>query len=468
MGQIYKPCDRDQMFLLPPSLREWLPEGHLAYFLVDMLEPMDLSEIEAYYVKDEQGHFKSASGARPYDPRMMTGLILYGYATGVMSSRKMERACQEDLPFRVIAANQQPDHDTISEFRRVHLLALKGLFVQVLLICQEAGLVKLGHVAFDGTKVKANASKHKAMSYGHMKEKEAELLKEVEALLKKAEDVDQEEDRRYGKGRRGDELPEDLQNRQTRLKKIREAMKVVESRARERAIEEGRLTPEGDVVEKPGKKPENPPGRPADKDQYNFTDPESRIMKNSDKAFVQAWNCQAGADAEHQIIVAQDVTQDANDKEQAAPMTAQVQANTGQLPKQASYDAGYFSDTAVTGLEQTGVDVYCSPDRLKHGENLPKVRGRMPKDITTIDRMRRKVRTEKGRDTYSLRKETIEPVFGQMKNKGLRQFLLRGLEKVKGEWSLVCTGHNLTKLWRNTGGVCPGWFRSPNEGLGMA
>jgi transposase len=468
MGQIYKPCDRDQMFLLPPSLREWLPEGHLAYFLVDLLEPMDLSEIEGYYAKDEQGRFKAASGARPYDPRMMTGLILYGYATGVMSSRKMERACQEDLPFRVIAANQQPDHDTISEFRRVHLAALKGVFVQVLMICQEAGLVKLGHVAFDGTKVKANASKHKAMSYGYMKEKEAELLKEVETLLKKAEDIDEEEDRRYGKGRRSDELPEDLQNRQTRLKKIQEAMKVVEARARERAIEEGRLSYEGEALEKPGKKPQDPPGTPKDKDQYNFTDPESRIMKNSDKAFVQAYNCQAGADAEHQIIVAQDVTQDANDKEQAAPMTAQVQSNAGQLPKQASYDAGYFSDTAVRGLEQRGVDVYCSPDRLKHGENLPKVRGRMPKDITTIDRMRRKVRTEKGRDTYSLRKETIEPVFGQVKNKGLRQFLLRGLEKVKGEWSLVCTGHNLTKLWRNTGGVCPSWFRSPNEGLGMA
>lgn len=468
MGQIYKPCDRDQMYLLPPNLREWLPEGHLAYFLVDLLEQMDLSAIEAYYVKDEHGKFKATSGARPYDPRMMTGLILYGYATGVVGSRTIERACQEDLPFRVIAANQQPDHDTISEFRRIHLKALRGLFVQVLMVCREAGLVKLGHVAFDGTKMKANASKHKAMSYGYMKKEEAQLRKEVDALLKKAEDIDQEEGRRHGKGKRGDELPEELQNKQTRLTKIREAMKVVEERARQRAIEEGNLTPAGEVVEKPGKKPEHPPGTPKDKDQYNFTDPESRMMKNADKAFVQAWNCQAGADTAHQIIVACDVTQDANDKEQAAPISAQVQANTGQLPEQASYDAGYFSDTAVTGLEQAGVDVYCSPDRLKHGESLAKVRGRMPKDITTIDRMRRKVRTEKGRDTYSLRKETIEPVFGQIKNKGLRQFLLRGLEKVKGEWSLVCTGHNLTKLWRNTGGVCPNWFRSPNEGLGMA
>jgi len=228
------------------------------------------------------------------------------------------------------------------------------------------------------------------------------------------------------------------------------------------------LTVDGKVVEKPGKKPENPPGTPEGKDQYNFTDPESRIMKNSDKAFVQAYNCQAGADAEHQIIVARDVTPQTNDKEQALPMTAQIKTNTGQSPKQASYDAGYFSDTQVTGVEQTGVDVYCSPDRLKHGENLPQVRGRMPKDITTIDRMRRKVRTEEGRDTYSLRKETIEPVFGQIKNKGLRQFLLRGLAKVKGEWSLWCTGHNLTKLWRIRGEVCADWFRSPTEGMELA
>jgi len=468
MGQQFKPWDVDQMFLLPPSLREWLPEGHLAYFVLDLVEQMDLSEIEAYYAKDEQGKFKAASGAPAYDPRMMAALLLYGYATGVVSSRKLERACEEDVAFRIIAAGHQPDYVTMSEFRRVHLKALKGLFVQVLMICREAGLVKLGHVAIDGTKVKANASKHKAMSYGYMKEKEAELRKDVEVLLKKAEETDQQEDRRYGQGRRGDEWPEDLQNKQARLKKIQAAMKVLEERARQAAIEEGLLTPAGEIVEKPGKKPENPPGTPKDKDQYNFTDPESRIMKNSDKAFVQAWNCQAGADAKHQIIVAQDVTQQANDKEQALPMTAQVKVNTGQSPEEASYDAGYFSDTQVHGLEQAGVDVYCSPDRLKHGEDPPKVRGRMPKEITTEDRMRRKVRTEKGRDTYSLRKETIEPVFGQIKNKGLRQFLLRGLEKAKGEWSLWCTGHNLTKLYRIKGKVCPSWVKSPTWGMGMA
>jgi transposase len=468
MGQIFKPCERDQLFLLPPNMREWLPEGHLAYFIVDLVEQMDLSEILQHYEKNEDGTFKAPTGQPPYDPRMMTGLVLYGYAVGVVGSRKIETACEEDLAFRIIAGNQRPDHDTIAEFRRVHLKALENLFVQVLMICAEAGLVKLGHVAIDGTKVKANASKHKAMSYERMTEKEAELRQEVAVLLAKGQAVDVEEDQRYGKHRRGDEWPAELARKEDRLKKIREAKKVVEERAKAKAIAEGRLTADGKAVEKPGKKPTDPPGTPEGKDQYNFTDPESRIMKNSDKAFVQAYNCQAGADAEHQIIVARDVTPQTNDKEQALPITAQVKANTGQTPGQASYDAGYFSDTQVTGVERTGVDVYCSPDRLKHGENLPKARGRMPKGITTIDRMRRKVRTERGRDTYSLRKETIEPVFGQIKNKGLRQFLLRGLEKVKGEWSLWCTGHNLTKLWRIKGKVCPHWVKSPTWGMGMA
>jgi transposase len=468
MGQIYKECDRDQMFLLPPSMKEWLPEGHLVYFILDVVEQLDLLEIEQPYRKTADGTFKAASGQPPFDPRMMTALILYAYAVGVVGSRKIEMACEEELAFRIIAANQRPDHATICNFRKDHLKALENLFVQVLMICVEAGLVKLGHVAIDGTKVKANASKHKAMSYERMTEKEAELRKEVAALLAKAEATDTEEDRRYGKNKRGEDLPAELRRKEMRLNQILKAKKVVEERAKAKAIAEGRLTSDGQAVEKPGKKPGNPPGTPEGKDQYNFTDPESRIMKNSDKAFVQAWNCQAGADAEHQIIVACDVTQQANDKEQALPMTAQVKANTGRFPKEASYDAGYFSDTQVTDVEQAGVDVYCSPDRLKHGEDLPKVRGRMAKDITTIDRMRRKVRTEKGRDTYSLRKETIEPVFGQIKNKGLRQFLLRGLAKVKGEWSLWCTGHNLTKLWRNTGAVCPDWFRSSSDGLGMA
>ena len=468
MGQIYKECDREQMFLLPPSMKEWLPEGHLAYFILDVVEQMDLSEILQHYEKNEDGTFKAASGQPPFDPRMMTALILYGYAVGVVSSRKIETGCEEDLAFRIIAANQRPDHDTICEFRRVHLKALENLFVQVLMVCAEAGLVKLGHVAIDGTKVKANASKHKAMSYERMTEKEAELHKEVAALLAKAKAVDEEEDRRYGKNKRGEDLPTELRRKETRLSQIMKAKKVVEERAKAKAIADGRLTADGEVVEKPGKKPENPPGTPQGKDQYNFTDPESRIMKNSDKAFVQAYNCQAAVDAEHQIIVAQDVTQQTNDKEQALPMNDLVKANTGQFADQASLDAGYFSDANVTGMESDGVEVYCSPDRLKHGEHPPAARGRIPKDISTQDRMRRKLRTDNGRDIYSLRKETVEPTFGQIKNKGLRQFLLRGLRKVKGEWSLWCTGHNLTKLWRNTGELRPDWFRSPSEGLGMA
>jgi transposase/Ni/Co efflux regulator RcnB len=468
MGQIYKECDRDQMFLLPPSMKEWLPEGHLAYFILDVVEQMDLTEIERHYEKNEDGTWKAASGQPPFDPRMMTTLIVYGYAVGVVSSGKIERGCEEDLAFRIIAANQRPNHDTICEFRRVHLKALENLFVQVLMVCAEAGLVKLGHVAIDGTKVRANASKHKAMSYERMTEKEAELRKEVAALLAKAQAVDAEEDARYGKNKRGEDLPTELRRKETRLNRILKAKAVVEERAKTKAIAKGDLTAEGQVVEKPGKKPAVAPGTPQGKDQYNFTDPESRIMKNSDKAFVQAYNCQAAVDAEHQIIVAQEVTQQTNDKEQALPMNALVKANLGESPKQESLDAGYFSEENVTGLENSGVDVYCSPDRLKHGEHPPAARGRIPDNITTEDRMRRKLRTDRGRDLYSLRKETVEPTFGQIKNKGLRQFLLRGMKKVKGEWSLWCTGHNLTKLWRNRGEVCPDWFRNPCEGLGMA
>jgi len=240
MGQIFKECDRDQMFLLPPSMKEWLPEGHLAYFILDVVEQMDLSGILRHYEKNEDGTFKAASGQPPFDPRMMTALILYGYAVGVVSSRKIETGCEEDLPFRIMAGNQRPDHATISEFRRVHLKALENLFVQVLMICAEAGLVKLGHVAIDGTKVKANASKHKAMSYERMTEKEAELRKEVAALLARAETVDAEDDQRYGKNKRGEDLPTELRRKETRLIQILKAKKVVEERAKAKAIAEGR------------------------------------------------------------------------------------------------------------------------------------------------------------------------------------------------------------------------------------
>ena len=460
MGQLFKECNREQMYLMPPSLKEWLPEGHLCYFLLELVEQMDLKEIIHYYTFNDKGAAKAASGQPAYDPRMMTSLLLYGYARGVVSSRKVARAVEEDLGFRVIAANESPDFHTISEFRRKHLKALRGLFPQVLMICCEAGLVKLGHVALDGTKVKANASKHKAMSYGRMKEKEKELREVVDKWFREAEETDAEEDRRYGKNCRGDELPEELRTKEKRLKKIQEALRTLEEEARQKAIEKGRLTPSGEAIKKRGgKDPKNPPGIPPEKAQKNFTDPESRIMKGADKAFVQAYNCQAAVDSEHQIIVAESTSNQPDDKQHAVPMKEEIKKNLNQLPKQMSQDAGYYQDKNVESLEREGIDVYISPDQLKHGEAQIPVRGRIPKGITTEDRMRRKLRTKRGRDIYSLRKETAEPTFGQIKGKGLRQFLLRGLGKVGGEWSLWCMGHNLTKLWRIKGEVCPHWFK---------
>ena len=482
MSHQFKPYDRDQQFLLPPSLRDWLPAGDLAYFIVDVVEELDLSEIYEYYsvAEDEvskRKRRKASSGQPAFHPKMMVGLILYAYCNGTPSSRKIARLCERDAGYRIVSAEQGPNFRTISEFRRIHLKALKGLFVQVLQLAREAGLVKLGHVALDGTKVKANASKHKAMSYVRMLEKEAEYARQVEELLKRAESVDEEEDRLYGKDLRGDELPEELRFREKRLAKIREAKKALEEQAKAKARAEGKLDAKGNPKPpKRGRAPKTPPGTPKPKDQRNFTDPESGIMKMGNGSFDQAYNCQAAVDSQAQIIVARRVTREANDKQQLKPMVEQMKSNLAEKPMRAetakanaghgkrekrekgdhkpakprefSADSGYYSEDNVTYLQGEGIDDYVHPDRVKHGEELPQVRGRIPKDISFINRVRRKLLTKKGRQRYGLRKETAEPVFGQMKLcRGLVQFLLRGREKVDGEWSLWCTGHNLLKLW---------------------
>jgi transposase len=467
----FKPYDRDQAFLLPPSLRDWLPRGDLVYFVIDVVEELDLGDIYRYYEIGEEGRSKSGSGQPPYHPKMMVGLVLYAYSNGATSSRRIAGLCERDAGYRVITADQRPNFRTISEFRRIHLKALKGLFVQVLELAREAGLVKLGHVALDGTKVKANASKHKAMSYGRMVEKEAEYARQVEELLRQAEAVDAEEDREYGQEIRGDELPKELEFRQKRLERIREAKRALEEAAKAKARAEGKLD-ENDEPRPPrrGRAPETPPGEPKAKDQRNFTDPESGIMKMGNGSFDQAYNCQVAVDSGSQIIVGRSVTNAANDKEQVKPMIEQIKTNmeekgegaksdTGReaseqeeneptKPKQVSADSGYYSEENVEYLRSEGIDDYVHPDRVRHGEELPPARGRIPKDISFIDRVRRKLLTKKGRLIYGLRKEIVEPVFGQMKNcRGLVQFLLRGREKVDGEWSLWCTGHNLRKLW---------------------
>ena len=428
MNKVFRPYDPDQPFLIPVSMREWLPEGHLAYFISDVVDHLDLSKIMDRY-EEEKGY-------PPYHPKMMVKVLLYAYCIGVPSSRKIARRLEEDIAFRVLAANNTPDFRTISDFRKDHLKALAALFVQVLKVCQKAGLVNLGHVALDGTKIKANASKHKAMSYKRMKEEEARLEAEVRDLLKKAEAVDEEEDRSYGKNRRGDELPKELAFRESRLKKIREARAALEAEAR---IE---------VEQSRGKGKTS--GVPEDKAQRNFTDPESHIMPvEGGKLFEQAYNAQAAVDSANQIIVAAEVVDQPSDKGQASPMMQQVEENTGGLPREMSADAGYFSSDEVTRLTATGMDVYIPPDKMCHTTKMPAVpRGRIPRCLSVADRMRRKLRTKQGKKRYGLRKELPEPVFGQIKQgRGFRQFLLRGKEKVRGEWRLICTGHNMLKLF---------------------
>jgi hypothetical protein len=363
------------------------------------------------------------------------------------SSRKIERATYESVPFRVLAANQHPDHDTIATFRQRHLEAIAELFVQVLRLCRAAGLVKLGHVALDGTKVRANASKHKAMSYGRMAQKIAQLDQQVQELLGEAEATDLQEDTQYGKGKRGDELPEEVRFRQQRREKIRQAQAALEAEARAQASRQ-----EIDKHEKRGPAQPQPPAKPDDKAQRNFTDPDSRIMKDSGRnSFVQAYNCQVAVDDEAQVIVAADVTQQANDKQQVQPLTQQLEQNTeGHKPQALSGDYGYFSEQNVTYLQQAGIDPYLATKGKGRCVSGPAPCGRIPKDATVKQRMARKLRTKQGQKIYARRQQTAEPVFGQIKQaRGFRQFLLRGLEAVQAEWRLICLTHNLLKLFRN-------------------
>ena len=433
MSKTFRPYEPDQISLMPASMRDWLPSDHLAYFMSDVVDNLDLSVIIERYAGEERGY-------PPYHPAMMVKVLLYAYCTGVASSRKIEKRLCEDIAFRVLAANNTPDFRTISDFRKDHLKALAGLFLQVLKLCQKAGLVKLGHVALDGTKIKANASKHKAMSYKRMKEEEARLEAEVAELLKKADAVDEEEDQRYGKGKKGDELPKELAFRESRLKKIREARAALEA---ESSLEAERRPEKSDAD-----------GTIPDKAQRNFTDPDSHIMPASDgKHFIQAYNAQAAVDSANQVIVAAEVTNKPTDRGQAEPMMEIVKVNVGQLPCQMSADAGYFSSDAVKNLTARGIDVYIPPDKIGHRFTLPpSPRGRIPQCLSIADRMRRKLRTKKGKKCYGLRKELPEPVFGQIKQvRGFDQFLLRGLDKVSSEWKVICTGHNLLKLFRACG-----------------
>jgi transposase len=397
-------------------------------------QEMDLSAIYASYVEGR--------GGPPYHPAMMTALLLYGYAQGIRSSRRLARACEERVDFMAVTGMQRPDHDTVNEFRRRHAKALEGLFAQVLHLCQKAGMVSLGHVSLDGTKIKANASKHKAMSYERMKKTEEELRADIRKYMEESAAIDDAEDAELGKGRRGDEQPAWVKNKQERLARIRAAKVALEAEAQEKAEQEAKRQSER-PPSTPGAKPAPPSPTPSDAAQRNFTDPESKVMRTKG-TFEQSYNAHAAVDADHQVIVACEVTDQQNDGPTLVPMLEQVRQNCGKRPREVSADAGYCSEDNLAALEKARVRGYVATGRQAHGSSsATNARGGAP--LTRA--MRARLRRGGFRSRYRLRKMTVEPVFGQMKEcRGLRQFLLRGLRKVRTEWSLACTAHNLLKL----------------------
>jgi transposase len=437
-----------------------LPEEDLVFFLLDVIPQLDLGAVYAPY--EDQ-----LRGAPPFDPRMMTCLWLYAYAVGVFSSRKLAKACERNLAFMAIVGDDCPDFRTISDFRKLHLDALADLFHQSLKLAHEAGLVQLGAWATDGSKFPGNASRHKAMSYGYMNKEEQRLKAEIAELLKQAQEIDAQEDAALG-CRRGDELPQELRFREQRLARIQEAKQRLERQAREAAEAEQKRRAESEEAARQGHKHAGGrPGRPAsevpeDKAQTSFTDPELKIMQQSNKGWDYGGNAQVVVDDACQIIVAADVVMQTNDKQQAVPMAAQALANLGKAgierPRDAqgqvqkivnAADTGYFSGQAVSGLEALGLDPYIATERQKHHAGGAAVALPLSAKATAQEKMRAKLQTGRGRAVYGLRKGVVEPVFGQIKGaRGFRRFSLRGLEKVKGEWRLVCLTHNLLKLWR--------------------
>ncbi len=482
----YRPWSPMQSFLLPPSPLEWLPEGHLAYFVLEVAQALDLSAIE------DPIQEKDGRGERPYPPAMMVALLVYGYCVGVFSSRRLARATYEDVAFRVIAGGEHPHFTTVNQFRLERRDALAKLFVQVLRLCGKAGLVKLGHVAFDGSKVAANASKHKAMSYKRMQEEELRLAAEVEALLAKADETDSREDAQYGVGKAPEDLPEELQRRESRLSRIREAKAALEKEAAEARAEELReharvqreaagdesvdpverkraatraekaeekareLTGKDDDDDGSGgatgdlphhRVPAEIDGTPKPTAQRNFTDPDSRIMVKGGE-FLQGYNAQAAVDAESQIIVAAAVTNQPPDQEHLAPMLAQVVANCGEAPAVASADSGYFSRENIEACAAHGVDAHIAVGR-DPAQTVPAGQSPTPAQQARAA-MAAKLKTAEGKAIYARRKCIVEPAFGQIKQaRGFRRFSFRGLEKVRGEWSFVCATHNLLKLFRH-------------------
>jgi transposase len=431
MAKTFRPWDVDQAWLLPASIHDFVPPEHPAHLVRDIVRgELDLAAIVSAYEEER--------GQPPYHPAMMVALLLYAYSRGVYSSRQIARGCEERLDFQAVTALNRPDFRTISDFRKRHLPALADLFKQVLLLCRRAGLVGFGHVALDGTKIKANASKHKAMSYGRMVEAEDELAGEVAAWLERAAAADAADDAEHGDDRRGDEVPDWMREKQKRLERIRAAKDELEAEATAaadaKAAEPQRY--------RGGRKPKHPPGIPKPRAQRNFTDPDSQIMIGRD-GFIQAYNAQAAVDGHRQIILAHRLSNNPDDHAALVPLVDGVTANTGRKPTEISGDAGFCSEANLTELGERNIRAYLATGRAGHPAGSPV----KPKGGPLVQAMRAKLKRAGYRSRYRLRKQIVEPVFGQIKQaRGFRQFLLRGINKVAAEWALVCIAHNLSKL----------------------
>jgi transposase len=459
----YRVWDAQKGSQQPVSPQEALPEDDLVFFLLDTIPQMDLSAFHHHYAQEMRGQ-------PPFDVTMMVTLLVYSYAVGVCASRKIATACARNLAFRAIVNDEPPDFRTISDFRKIHLEAMRSLFLEVLCLAGEMGLIKLGNISTDGTKMGANASRHKAMSYGYMNKDIERLKAEIDKLLKQSAQLDDEQDAVLG-SRKGDELPEELKRREDRLVKIQEAKARLEAAALATAEEEQRRRDEEQAKreaegrKRRGKEPAPVDSTPEDKAQTNFTDPEAKIMKQSNKGFDYCYNAQAAVDRENQIILSGEVTQEANDKRQAAPMAQATLDNLAaagiELPRGAdgtlvpipnTLDSGYFSEEAVKKLEAMGIDPHIATGRQKHNQTANPLASESPSSEASIkEQMAHKLRSGPGKVLYAERKHIVEPVFGQIKAaRGIRKFLLRGLEKVSAEWQLICLTHNLLKIWRHT------------------
>ena len=452
MGNKFKNCDRNTPFMMPPSIQEWLPQDHLARFVVDIVSQLNFQKIKDQYKR---------GGKEGYDPSMLTAMLFYGYATGIFSSRKIENASYDSVAFRYVCAGQHPDHDTIAEFRKRFLKELEDFFVEILKIAHEVGVLKLGNISIDGTKIKANASKHKALSWEYANKLEKRLKAEVNELMEKAEQTDQADIAD------GMNIPDEIARREDKLEVIAEAKKEISRRAKER-YEQEKLEYDEKIAKRKskeektgkksgGKKPKAPEKDPKDKDQVNLTDAESRIMPVSGGGFKQSYNGQIAVDVETQMIVEKHLTNHSNDKQEIQAVIENLESNKEKIgmPQNALADAGYFSESNVKLSEEHGITPYFSMNRDNHNKTLEErfsESNEIPlENLEPVDAMKHRLKTKAGKELYAKRKSTVEPAFGIIKQVlGFREFLLRGLEAASGEWSLVCMAFNLKKLHRIT------------------